>query len=198
MPGCSLRISRAKASMVRPRSRKSDTSPSMRASRAARLISAGGGESTASSACNGVGPGESVRISQTWLSAPRRSAGTRPARTTDDLPSRMRHDGDEAAAAHLFDQRRHEGFATDEEGGVLLAEGKEAAIGTDRSARIGGERRLVARRQAACGPRQDLDGHPVFEALPQIDPSVEARNPSAGSSAPGSSTGITGKPGSCA
>jgi hypothetical protein len=84
------------------------------------------------------------------------------------------HDGDEATAAHLFDQRHHEGFTTDEEGGVLLAKGKEAAIGTDRSAQIGGERRLVARRQAACGPHQDLDGHSVCGALPQIDPSVEA------------------------
>ena len=119
-------------------------------------------------------------------SARRRRAGIRPAWITDDLPLperpiRVRS----GSCADLLDEVRDLVLAAEEQAGILLAEGEQAAIGADRLAQGGAGDGLAA---DALEQQVELGG--VVGVGAQVDPGLQleeaaGRVGDAGQDAPG-------------
>ena len=130
---------------------------------------------------SGRAPGLTVTYAQVSLSvrAPARRAGSRPARASEDLPL---PDGptrqQEGAGLQLFEQALDVGLAPEEEVGVLLVEGLQAAVGGTVGAAV--ERAVGAEGDALDRADEGLQAARALDPCAQVDPGAgreEGREP---------------------
>ena len=136
--------------------------------------------------------------SSTPVSAPARSSGTSPARTSEDLPlPEAPARATKPAALELLKQALDLAVATKEERRILLAEHLQSAIG--RNVLAGCHRHIGPERDAFDRVDQILQRAPVIAAAAKVNPRTRAQEMRQavgikGSSTPGNSTERPGSP----
>ena len=137
-----------------------------------RSTAPGKAANRAANSSSGCTPGLMVTIVQAALPgrAPRRKAGTKPARTTEDLPL---PDGPITARKRLArsPSTSHwvRALASEEEVGVLFVEGLQAAVGANLLCRRLNRTRCT-RRDAADAARQSVEDVGVVKPLAKVHP----------------------------